>query len=634
MGFDIDDKTDNDDDIIELTEVIEKGTAVASTPSSSQEDIFGPAMSDLGNAKAPDLPPDMDVDLDALLAQMDSDGGFSHLEEMERAKAAEAQSASEQNASEQKGAEDDGFDLDAMIAQAENSVAPAQASAATSGNEDETLPDMADIDALLAEMDMPEQPADDAPVASAPPTEQNAAQMDDLLENIFDEAPAKAKPAQSEDASADLDALFNSVLNDEPAPAAPQTSATEEIFQEKEAVTPEVSPATQAAVDVSDMYFGEEKTPSSAPAEELDALFQDVLGDASLSAADVAKAVVEVQAKDDTPAQEPDMELLDTLFGNDAPAQKAEKPENSMPSGDQLAQEASHVADEALAFMQDPPPMAPSMSEVDDVWASSAAVASAVAAPVVAAEMTKAKTADPVQKASADSATVQRVQSLEERLTLLEEHVAESLGATEAKFTASLQDSQGQMGSLQEEIQALREQFTAQEQRLSALEEHMQATEVSLAATHAAHTPQPVQEDDANKAQEEQLDSLSTQLGTLTERMLLVEENSQAVARDAMARDVAAREALSSYIEKLECVAKEAVERESEAQSNVHGIMERLEQALQAQEQLSITYAQRLTELEDRLQSYEKNMQQSVEKVAAAAAAKVLREEIAALLAE
>ncbi len=704
MGYDLDDKTDNDDDIIELTEVIEKGTAVASTPSSNQEDIFGPAMSDLGNAKVPDLPPEMDVDLDALLAQMDSDGGFSHLEEMERAKAAEAEAeAANQAAQESAGGEE--FDLDAMIAQAEDFVTPAApvaSAAAPESSQDEALPDMADIDALLAEMDMPEQPADDAPLESASPSEQNAAQMDDLLENIFEEVAPKAKPVQEEDASADLDALFNSVLNDEPAPepASPAPMAAEK----------------PAPVDVSTMHFGEEKTPSSAPKDDLDALFQDVLGETSLSAADVAKAVVDVQEKDESPVQDPDMELLDTLFGEDMAETSPPSPAD-MPSGDQLAEEASHMVDEALSFMQDPPPAAPTMAEEDDIWTSTAAVASAVTASAAAVEVAKPQATEPMSEPVVDTATVQRVQSLEERLTLLEEHVAESMGTAEASFTASLQDSQGQMSSVQEELQALQEQHTGQAQRLATLEAQMQAAEANMSAMqgaaqveqseatqnaaemeaqkeqlvtlsaqlselaqrvalteendqaqrlatleeqmHAteasvsamqeaaqaeqaeeAELPELLEQTDPTEtiaemeAHKEQITTLSVQLAALTVRVAATEENSQAIVRDALARDVAAREALSSYIEKLESVAKEAVERESEAQQHVHGTMEQLEQALQAQEQLSMTYAQRLTELEERLAHQEKTMQVHVEKVAAAAAAKILREEIAALLAE
>ncbi len=716
MGYDLDDKTDNDDDIIELTEVIEKGTPVASAPSSSQEDIFGPAMSDLGNAKVPDLPPEMDVDLDALLAQMDSDGGFSHLEEMERAKAAEAEAAS-QAASESAGGDD--FDLDAMIAQAEDFVTPtapaASSGGAASSSQDDALPDMADIDALLAEMDMPEQPADDAPLEPASPSEQSAAQMDELLENIFEEGAPKAKPAQEEDASADLDALFDSVLNGEPAPEpAP-------AFEEP------VAPAPMAAekpspVDVSTMHFGEEKTPSSASKDDLDALFQDVLGETSLSAADVAKAVVDVQEKDEPLAQEPDMELLDTLFGENS-AETPPAPPADMPSGDQLSQEVSHMVDEALSFMQEPAPAAPAMAEEDDVWTSTAAVASAVTASAVVDEVVKPQAAEPVGAPVVDTATVQRVQSLEERLTLLEEHVAESMGASEANFTASLQDSQGQMNFVQEELQALREQHAGQAQRLATLEEQMQASEASMSAMQEAmqaeqaeqveqlESVESAQNAAEMEAQKEQLTALSAQLGELASRVALAEENNQAqrlatleeqmqaseasmsamqeamqaeqaeqveqlesvesaqnaaemeahkeqittlsaqlaelagrvtaaeensqsIVRDALARDVAAREALSSYIEKLESVAKEAVERESEAQQHVHGTMEQLEQALQAQEQLSMTYAQRLTALEERLAHQEKTMQENVEKMAAAAAAKILREEIAALLAE
>ncbi len=765
MQFEVDGKPEDDDEIIELTEIIEKGNAAAPASSagqsSAQEDIFSAAVSDLGNTQKPDLPSDLDVDLDALLAQMDSDGGFSHLEELEKTKAEEA-AAAEQAAAENASVSQE-LDLDAMMAEAgidphADATAGAESGMDTDmdadmglGGGEQDLPDMSDIDALIAEMDMPEQPSDEltgAPAEeslSSPASEEfldtaspaeesvdSAAAMDALLESLMDDAPtsttaapapaateedildmldladpapAAPQPAAPEDASADLDALFDSVLQEaEGAHAEPVTDSV----TEPEVAAPDL---TKVPVDVSDMHFGEDAAPSSvsappaAPLSDLDALFQDVLGEPPLSAVDVAKAVVDGPTPSKKPvSEEPDTELLDVLFGESESPQDANISEDFMT--DPVAQEASAVADEALAHMQeqhDGAEFDDAMLSVMQEMSQSAPVSDTAPSSDIFADMVEEATADVVQEpapfmpemaasavaaamassvahASApampavlDEQSAQRLQSLEERLTQLEEHVAETLGDAEARNSAAVQSAATHMSTLEEQLTAQAERMSAMEERLQdsaaravaeaaeavtkaageavakAVAEATEAAEAFAAAekvvaaedvsalessTNAVDTA-----DTANTAAEleqakQEVNTLREQLAAQAERLAQVEERSQGIARDMMARDVAARDALSSYIDKLEFVAKEAVTRESAAHEALQQTIQRLEHSVQAQEDLSIASAKRITDLEERLHFFETTMEKSIERMATAAAATILREEIAALLSE
>ncbi len=773
-------QVNDDDEIIELTEIIEKGNATAAPSPSGEQDIFGPAMEDLGGGKVPDLPSDMDVDLDALLAQMDSDGGFSQAEEAERVRL-EAEAQAMAAASEDS-------EIDAMISEefgaGETDVTPEEAAQGFGESDFPSgdfpggdLPDMADIDALIADMDMPEQPVAD--VHTSVDEGDSADQMDALLESILDDTPtasaapasAPATSAEDEDAGDGLDALFNSIMNDEP--------VTEPVAEPVAPVAPvaPAAPAPTAApepVDVSTLNFGTENptaTVAPAPVDDFDALFQDVLGDAPLSAADVAKAVVESSQQSSVEVIEPevspqdDTELLDMLFGQDDLSQTVATPAVSTSAMDFATQITPEVASEAkkseedvksvLDMLDEFLPSAPEegaslekdsddfmdfMSEVvepsesevsDDMLEDSlddiaddgldadldaimgedifAPVAESVTEPVTASSPSSPSNVAPtldemaVMAAAATAASVaagtatasphvshaeqeQRFESLEQRLGLVEEQVTQTFGDMTEQHAEAMQSAKTHMQSLQDAVDA-------QELRMAAVEAYVQSEKEAAeeAAEHAAEraaqemaewaTEQAAQEAVEQAAQEfaqeaaqettqdvgalqgleqepelsaesaapsdshgvnshiieqvqQDFEALRAEVAAQAERIAQAEELSQTVARDAGARDMAAREALSSYIDKLEAVAKEAVSRETAAHEDVQSTMQKLEQALQDQEELSKAYAKRITDLEERLQGFEKAVEENLERMAVAAAAKILREEIAALMAE
>ncbi len=688
MDFDLDAKqNDDDDDIIELTEIIEKGNAAPATPSSTENDIFGAAVSDLGGGAVPDLPPDMDVDLDALLSQMDSDGGFSKAEEAERARAEAAAAAAAANAPSDGG---DDFDIDAMLSaefdgdgegsgEAGSDDAPDEFSSGDFSSGDFSsgdLPDMADIDALLADMDMPEQPADEAP-ASQPLNEANSAEeMDALLESILDDkpAPAASQEISEEDAADGLEALFDSVLNDEPAPISPEP-----------APMPEPKPEPVTKVDVSTLNFGEEanvtSAPAAAPADDFDALFQEVLGDAPLSAADAAKVVVENVQKNaeeevasaSTSSPEDDAALLDMLFGQDgadAPEEMAAPVVSGAPTptaGQMEAQEdVSSVLDMLDEFLPGEPPEAfaqePAQAEVaeeldvtnlsdstdtfdttdstdifaseeefvppnlDEVAAMNAAAAAAAAAASMSAQSQNVQNQAAANPVAHDG---EALQALDQRLGQMEEQMTQGLGDVLAQ------------------IQSLQESFAAQAKTLDAFETQIQAVVASQAdvTEKFEQAEKAKQSDEANQVEQvevaqqpspintQELERLRAEMASYAERVAKAEDLSQTVARDAAAREMAAREALSSYIDKLEFVAKEAVSRENTAQEHMQAAMAKLEQAVQEQEELSHVYVKRISDLEERLLQFEKTAEANMERMAVSAAAKILREEIAALMA-
>ncbi len=698
-------QNDNDDDeIIELTEIIEKGASVAAPSSSAEKDIFGPAMDDLSGGSVPDLPDDMDVDLDALLAQMDSDGGFSAAEEAERLKNEEAERRRAEEAASADGG-DDAIDamLSAEFGSGETDVTPEDFMAAPATGGDDAfggdLPDMADIDALLADMDMPEQPQMEAgfdePAAASMDEAQSADEMDALLESILDDKPAPAatsapsKAIDEESAGHGLDALFDSVMQGEPAPVA--------VVAPVEPVASGAAKAPQKPepVDVSTFDFGQESQANPAPvaaaSDDLDALFQDVLGEAPLSAVDVAKAVVDSAQKQapEAPApaatMEDDAALLDMLFGEDGISAPVSDPASVLATeqGDEVEMQSTpredvpqpervdsvlDMLDEFLPgeplevdsapssvensvddFMDDvfapaPEGISGATSEakadfdMDDIFGSdsdseiSANPASSEEESFVHAPL--APTQDELAMASAAAAAAsaaavamspedsQQVQKLEERVSHLEVQVGQYAENTQDAQNAMVKDTKAHMQNLQESVQAY-------EQRMQVVEEQLQGQNQSMAETQThedyAHIVAQVQVE---------FEALRTEVQAQAERLMKAEELSQTVARDANARDMAAREALSSYIDKLEFVAKEAVNREVTAHESMQQSMAKLEQTMQAQEELSKAYAKRITDLEEQLQAFEKSVEQNIERMAVAAAAKILREEIAALVSE
>ncbi|MDE7065896.1 MAG: hypothetical protein K2O70_10620, partial [Desulfovibrionaceae bacterium] len=174
---------DTDEEIIDLTDIIEKGAV----PASEEGNHLDSQMSDL-YAKSDSAPQaansDVDADIDALLSQMNSG------------------EAPGSNASEGDG----------------HVVNP---------NETLTMPGMGDVDALLGNLDIPPQPQAEAQDAFSAPRK-NAEELDSLLDTMGDNS---SVASDEETASLDdLDALFSRNAQPKaaaPAPASPAKSAPE-----------------------------------------------------------------------------------------------------------------------------------------------------------------------------------------------------------------------------------------------------------------------------------------------------------------------------------------------------------------------------------------------------------------------
>ncbi len=691
--------SDDDDDVIDLTEIIEKGNSQSAPAPSASQDVFGAG----ANTQKPEAPAEMEMDLDALLAQMDSDGGFSHLEEAvaaaDEAAAEAAAAAAAEAAAQEVVAGVPSFDTDDGLGDSFDD------DGADSG---ENLPDMADIDALLADMDMPEQPADavvKAPsvasgaasgAAQEPQPQKSAnevdAEMDALLESILDDKPAKAPvkaPAKApapdpDEVSSAMDDLFDSVA---------QTAG----------VVEDPVPGATAQNDTSTASVAQQ---ASSGDDDFDALFDEV----SKAPMDEPTAAPKAspEATPEAPSSEPsEDEVLDMLFeAGVAPEPKAtQKPK----TGPVITQKSTPVV------AKKPAPESVSVADMDDIFGSAAPSAPTATAPSTPAEHVPS----------------QQVKDLEERLRLLEEHMALRLDEVEKKSSDDVQGVQVQMTALEEQIVALmarverleeqgelaaqetaalaarisqadahtqsaveensaqmavqladvverlasmegqqanttQDTSSAQDQALLAAQETLQQNMISvserliqLETLVETHNTDAAQSDVQNTVQSAIHEATAQEISTLSNRVMQLEAQSvaspvnplpdvsvliqrldqmeqqgQVVAREMAARDEAAREALEAYIDKLESVAKEAVAKEAVAYASLSASIANLENIQRKYEDVFSGFGARMNSFEERLHQYEAYFTENIERMATQAAARVLREEIAALLSE
>ncbi len=754
MKFDLDQKNNADDDIIDLTDIIEKGNAPTQSAAAPNATI-DTALSDLGNSPtAPDLSAMGDVDLDALLAQMDSDGGFSHLEN----------------------------DMPQEEFRALGNPAPEAADA----------PDLSDVDALLAEMDMPPQPD-----VATPPAASASSQADDdidaMLAGMLDSpaaqpvaaqptpaaqpvapAPQNAPlPAEDPDISDDLDALFESMLDDTPpaksaAPTQPQAAPAEDVVDDMDALLKDVlGESTISAADVAASLVpkheqGQElsfedvaqavvapQTPPKATeplaepnfdslGAELDAILNDDTTPQSPNFDDDLEALLNAEPAPKTPSLDDD---LDAILG------ASEKEVTATPEPDFFAADdndnvramaANIVAQAEQEEVQefDTPVAQPSAAmPVDAPEATAMAAATAVAAQGVA------DSTAPAPSLYDDS----RLQSLEERMHMLEENTAlrfddvekqislsaagdenalqgiqESLATQEQKLT-NLEAQSQQAQEAQEKNAAMHDSLSIHAQALEKCTEEVQALQEKMAAHQASlealqqSAPTETQTQQGN--QEEQLQQVQTSLATQEEKITQLEAQNMAISQEAQDSQTALHAALEEHTAKLavfeqklesattnaegstnasedismssealkameekvrllETAATEAVERENTMKEIVATQVTKLENSVQAAvnavkeqappsgasaediteakhradalqakvDELEATKQQQentiqqlqgtVSDLEQRLHALEEHLDVNLEKMAATAAAKVLREEIMALLSE
>ena len=239
---------ETDEQIIDLTELIEKGEVPASDPSeqtrahaaaeaAAEKEELQEHLRDLndGAVKA-------DAEIDDLLAQMDI------------------------KADAQEDPADVALDFSAPSTQTDHHIDP---------NEQLNMPGMGDVDSLLDSLDIPPQPSDREAETASPETPDQAV---DALLNDFNAPAASAAPAAAASATEvaaeprvnlnapDLDELLASVG------AAPQSNPTSEIDDLLNAASPTANLAAEAAPAAPQKTFSN---------DDLDSLLEAAAGQAS-----------------------------------------------------------------------------------------------------------------------------------------------------------------------------------------------------------------------------------------------------------------------------------------------------------------------------------------------------------------
>ena len=221
---------ETDEQIIDLTELIEKGEVPANDPSEQPQAVAAPeAEADQKALNAHlrglnDGSSAADAEIDDLLAQMDiKDEG-------------------------QSDPNDVALDFSAPSTQTDHPIDP---------NEQLLMPGMGDVDNLLNALDIPPQPAEREPEVAAPASASQATSqaaddaVDALLNDFHAAAPAPQAPAEPQESIPDLDELLASVNT---APTTGNSSDIDDLLnaanlapaQPEPAAAPSVAPAAQS----------------------------------------------------------------------------------------------------------------------------------------------------------------------------------------------------------------------------------------------------------------------------------------------------------------------------------------------------------------------------------------------------
>ena len=288
---------ETDDQIIDLTELIEKGEVPANDPSEQPQAAAAPEVEADQEALNEHLrglndgSSAADAEIDDLLAQMDiKDEG-------------------------QDAPNDVALDFSAPSTLTDHPIDP---------NEQLHMPGMGDVDSLLNSLDIPPQPSERETEAAAPASANQAASpttnpaadeaVDALLNDFHAAAPAPQAPAEPQNSIPDLDELLASVSA---APATGNTSDIDDLLNAGNLAAPKAEPATAA--------------PSAAPVAQSPAFSNDDLDNLLAAAAnglDVAPSPAQTAAPTPhaaapaptpaatpTPAASPDMGVdIDSLL--------------------------------------------------------------------------------------------------------------------------------------------------------------------------------------------------------------------------------------------------------------------------------------------------------------------------------
>lgn len=256
---------ETDDQIIDLTELIEKGEVPANDPSEQPQAAAAPEVEADQEALNEHLrglndgSSAADAEIDDLLAQMDiKDEG-------------------------QDTPNDVALDFSAPSTLTDHPIDP---------NEQLHMPGMGDVDSLLNSLDIPPQPSERETEVAAPASANQAVSpatnltaddaVDALLNDFHATAPAPQAPAEPQNSIPDLDELLASVSA---APATGNTSDIDDLLNAGNLAAPKAEPATAA--------------PSAAPAAQSPAFSNDDLDNLLAAAAnglDVAPSPAQTAA--------------------------------------------------------------------------------------------------------------------------------------------------------------------------------------------------------------------------------------------------------------------------------------------------------------------------------------------------
>ena len=280
---------ETDDQIIDLTELIEKGEVPANDPSEQPQAAAAPEVEADQEALNEHLrglndgSSAADAEIDDLLAQMDiKDEG-------------------------QSDPNDVALDFSAPSTQTDHPIDP---------NEQLLMPGMGDVDNLLNALDIPPQPAEREPEVAAPASAKQAASqatnqaaddaVDALLNDFHAAAPAPQAPAEPQNNIPDLDELLASVNT---APATGNSSDIDDLLNAANLAPAQPEPAAAPSAAQNPAFSN----------DDLDSLLAAVAGGGAPSSSQAAsptpQAAAPAPAPAAAPAASPDMGVdIDSLL--------------------------------------------------------------------------------------------------------------------------------------------------------------------------------------------------------------------------------------------------------------------------------------------------------------------------------
>lgn len=492
-------------------------------------------------------------------------------------------------------------------------------------------------------------------------------------------APAQAAPAQATpapDLNADLDALLHSIMADQPNPGTAQTQAQTTAGQE---------PAHTASQDVLDSQDAQNvmdapqapspaapaptasgsAAPASATPESAAPASDTASAPVSDLAADLDMLLASINGPESTPAGNsgtgqntaPDpAKSNETLeFDLDALLAAAEAEERGLPqtsTAEPQANAAQLPVEDGPAAHQEPPvadqpqaePPSPELGLDDMLAANVAAEPDAVdkmpnqTGSAAAAATPAASAASSAPASTADQISARDMAALVERL----DQYAEQLQQADARV-AALESAMAEARAAAEQARTEADEARATAQQIqTALDEALASAQsahenVAQTAAEALHTAQSAAEAAANAAAQQQAAAPENTLSAedlfatehpLHQRLLeLISATAAEVAAEAAA--TAARRAADETVQSAMQQATGKPRAENEDPALLETLLDERMHAVN----LTVRGASaRLDSIEERLDGLEPRFNDRVEKAAAAAAARILREEIGRLL--